>query len=79
MPFWGVGNLPFDILYIYIYIIRIYIYIYIYLAAVGLTSGGSSTSHIYTQTVHIIQRKENNTEKGKLGSAGRAPSLRIIS
>jgi hypothetical protein len=24
-----------------------------------LTPGGSSTSHIYTQTVHIIQRKEN--------------------
>jgi hypothetical protein len=31
----------------------------IYLTAVGLTPGGSSTSHIYTQTVHIIQRKEN--------------------
>jgi hypothetical protein len=24
-----------------------------------LTPGGSSTSHIYTQTIHIIQRKEN--------------------
>jgi hypothetical protein len=33
--------------------------IYIYLTAVGLTPGGSSTSHIYTQTVHIIQRKKN--------------------
>jgi hypothetical protein len=33
--------------------------IYIYLIAVGLTPGGSSTSHIYTQTVHIIQRKKN--------------------
>jgi hypothetical protein len=30
--------------------------IYIYLTAVGLTPGGSSTSHIYTQTVRIIQR-----------------------
>jgi hypothetical protein len=30
----------------------------IYLTAVGLTPGGSSTSHIYTQTVYIIQRKE---------------------
>jgi hypothetical protein len=30
-----------------------------YVTAVGLTPGGSSTSHIYTQTVHIIQRKEN--------------------
>jgi hypothetical protein len=37
----------------------IYICIYIYLTAVGLTPGGSSTSHIYTQTVHIIQRYEN--------------------
>jgi hypothetical protein len=45
--------------------------IYIYLTAVGLMLGGSSTSHIYTQTVHIIQGEENNTEKGKLGSAGR--------
>jgi hypothetical protein len=32
---------------------------YIYLTAIGLTHGGSSTSHIYTQTVHILQRKEN--------------------
>jgi hypothetical protein len=31
----------------------------IYLTAVGLTTGGSSTSHIYTPTAHIIQRKEN--------------------
>jgi hypothetical protein len=29
----------------------IYIYIYVYLTAVGLTPGGSSTSHIYKQTV----------------------------
>jgi hypothetical protein len=33
-----------------------------------LTPGGSSTSQIYTQTVHIIQRKENNTRKGKFES-----------
>jgi hypothetical protein len=45
------------------------IYVYIYLTAIGLTPGGSSTSHIYTQT---IQRKEN------LGSAGRFPFLRVI-
>jgi hypothetical protein len=32
---------------------------YLYLTAVGLTPGGSSTSHIYTQTVRIILRKEN--------------------
>jgi hypothetical protein len=32
------------------------IYIYISLTAAGLTSGGSSTAHIYTQTVHKIQQ-----------------------
>jgi hypothetical protein len=52
---------------------RYYIYIYIYvITAIGLTPGGSSTSYIYTQTIHTIQRKEN------LGSAGRASSLRVI-
>jgi hypothetical protein len=51
------------------------LYIYMYLTTIGLTPGGSSTSHIYTQT---LERKENNTEKEKLGSAGRAPSLRVI-
>jgi hypothetical protein len=69
----NVRNITADFLILYM----IY-YIYIYLTAIVLTPGGSSTSHIYTQTVHIIQRTENNTEKGKLGSAGRAPSLRII-
>jgi hypothetical protein len=45
---------------VYIYIYKtIYIYIYIYITAVGLAPGGSNTSHIYTQTVHIIQRREN--------------------
>jgi hypothetical protein len=32
---------------------------YIYLTAIGLKPGGSSTVHIYTQTVHIIQRMEH--------------------
>jgi hypothetical protein len=71
-----------NIIYIYEHIhVYIYIYIYIYITAVGLTPGGSSTSHIYIQTVHIIQRKENNREKGKLGSerrigkCGPCPSL----
>jgi hypothetical protein len=32
----------------------------IYLTAIGLTPGGSSTVHIYTQTVHIIQLWEDN-------------------
>jgi hypothetical protein len=40
--------------------IHIYMILYdIYLTAIGLTPGGSSTSHIHTQTVHIVQRKEN--------------------
>jgi hypothetical protein len=30
--------------------------IYTYLTAIGLTPGGSSTVHIYTQTVLRIQR-----------------------
>jgi hypothetical protein len=33
----------------------------------GLTPGGSSTSHIYTQTIQIIQRKE------KFGKCGPCP------
>jgi hypothetical protein len=36
-----------------------FIYIYIYLTAIGLTPGGSSTVHIYTQTTHRIQRTEH--------------------
>jgi hypothetical protein len=35
------------------------IYIYIYLTAIGLTPGGSGTVHIYTQTIHRIQRTEH--------------------
>jgi hypothetical protein len=46
-----------------------------------LTPGGSSTSHIYTQTVHIIQQyithlhtnSTHNTEKGKIGKCGPCP------
>jgi hypothetical protein len=40
-------------------------YIYSYLTAVGLTPGGSSTSHIYTQTVHLHTNSTHNTEIGK--------------
>jgi hypothetical protein len=44
----------------------------IYLTAIGLTHGGSGTVHIYTQTVHTIQRysthlhtnSTQNTENG---------------
>ena len=40
----------------------IYIYIYIWMinlsTAIGLTPGGSSTVHIYTQTVHRTTQKK---------------------
>jgi hypothetical protein len=32
------------------------------LTAIGLTPGGSSTIHIYTQTVHKIQRTEHTQQ-----------------
>jgi hypothetical protein len=35
------------------------IYDMIYLTTIGLTPGGSNTAHIYTQTIHIIQRTEH--------------------
>ena len=38
---------------------KTFIWYDIYLAAIGLTPGGSSTAHIYTQTVHRIQRTEH--------------------
>jgi hypothetical protein len=49
----------------------------IYLTAVGLTPGGSSTSHIDKQTVHLHTHSTHNTEIEKLGSAGRAPSCEL--
>jgi hypothetical protein len=36
-----------------------YYYYYYYLTAIELKPGGSSTVHIYTQTVHRIQRTEH--------------------
>jgi hypothetical protein len=56
----------------------------IYLTAVGLTPGGSSTTHIYTQTVHLHTNSTHNTEIGKwyrernIGKCGPCPVLRII-
>jgi hypothetical protein len=40
----------------YSYLLTVVIYIYIYITAIGLTPGGNFTAHIYTQTVHRIQR-----------------------
>jgi hypothetical protein len=36
-----------------------YYYYYYYLTVIWLTPSGSSTVHIYTQTVHRIQRTEH--------------------
>jgi len=44
----------------------------IYLAAIGLRPGGSTTRHIYKQTIHKTH------SEGKLGSAGRVPSCWVI-
>ena len=39
----------------------------IYLTATGLTAGGSSTAHIYTQTIQrTTQLTQNNTENNTI-------------
>ena len=52
------------------------------LTAIGLTSGGSSTVHIYTQTVHrttqLTQKIHRTTQKLMWKSVVRVPSLRVI-
>jgi hypothetical protein len=58
------------------------------LTAFGLTPGGSTTVHIYTQTVHRTTQNKQYTERHKTNntqnnttiweSAGRAPSWRVI-
>ena len=57
------------------------IYDMIYLStAIGLSPGGSSTVHIYTQTIHrTTQRKTiHRTTQQFWKSAGRAPSWLVI-
>ena len=45
------------------------------LTAIGLTPGGSSTVHIYTQTVHRTTQNKQYIEHNNLWeSAGRSPS-----
>jgi len=57
-------------LYIYIYI---YIYIHTHLlTAIGLSPGGSSTVHIYTQTIH---RTTQNKQHNNLRECGPCPVL----
>ena len=48
------------LLYLYLYTM-IYDMIYL-LTAIGLTPGGSSTVHIYTQTIHRTTQITTNTE-----------------
>ena len=52
----------------------------IYLTAIGLTPGGSSTVHIYTQTIHEQHNRHKTIHRTTQlrKSAGRAPSLRGI-
>jgi hypothetical protein len=53
----------------------------IYLTEIGLTPGGSSTMHIYTQTIHRIQRMEhplqtnnhNNKKNNQFEKCGPCP------
>ena len=51
------------------------------LTAIGLTPGGSSTVHIYTQTIHRTTQSTQHIEQHSSlirKSADRAPSLRGI-
>jgi len=52
----------------------------IYLTEIGLPPGGSSTVHIYTQTIHRTTHNKQYIEQHKhfWKSAGRAPSWRVI-
>jgi hypothetical protein len=64
-------------LWVKMWYIYVCVCVCVYLTAVGLTPGGSNTVHIYTPTVHRIQRRNihNNKKLTNLGSTGRAPSL----
>ena len=49
------------------------------LTAIGLSPGGSSTVHIYTQTLHrTIQNKQYIEQYNNWKSAGRAPSWLVV-
>jgi len=56
----------------------IYDMIYL-LTAIGLSPGGSSTVHIYAQTIHrMIQDKKYIEQHNNWKRAGRAPSWLVI-
>ena len=49
------------------------------LTAIGLSPGGSSTVHIYTQTIHrTIQNKQYIEQHNNWKSVGRAPSWLVM-
>jgi len=49
------------------------------LTTIGLSPGGSSTVHIYGQTIHrTIQNKKYIEQHNTRKSAGRTPSWRVI-
>ena len=48
------------------------------LTAIGLTRGGSSTVHIYTQTIHRMIKKQYIEQHNNWKSMGRAPSSLVI-
>jgi hypothetical protein len=55
---------------------RIFMWYDIYLNAIGLPPGGSSTVHIYTQTIHRTTKNEQYTEQLKnLGRVRAVPNL----
>jgi hypothetical protein len=58
------------------YTLFFFICIMIYLTAIGLTSGGSSTVHIYTQTIHrTTQSTQNNAENNTIHQLGRVRAV----
>ena len=57
----------------------LYSYDMIYLlTAIGLSPGGSSTVHIYTQTIHRTIQNKQYIEQHNWMSAGRAPSWLVL-
>ena len=62
-----------EIMYIYIYI---YIFFFFLLTAIGWSHGGSSTVHIYTQTIHrTIQNKQYIEQHNNFGRVRVVPRL----
>ena len=62
---------PRDFYLIYIYISMIYL-----LTAIGLSPVGSSTVHVYTQTIHrTTQNKQYIEQHNNLGECGPCPVL----